>query len=163
MAFFEQRKSLWGRRAGVSSTGGLLTTPTSGSTVFDQVAVMRDSTGGRLSPFDEVVVTSTSTGGAVYAFGGVLSINSTAVAPAFSISAPRPGQVMYIQNISTVSTTITFGGTSTAVLLNKQGVTSAGSTILTMSDAAPFGAAFMLFGLSATRMGIISQSTVLFT
>lgn len=164
MAFFQPLTSIKGRWLQRSSSGGILTLPTtSGSTVFDTVLMERDSSGTIRSPHDEPVVTTTSTGGTQFTFGGVLVLNSSAVAPAFTISAPRPGQTMYVYNISTASTTITFGGTSTSVLLNKQGVTSAGSTILTMSDAAPFGAAFMLVGLSATRMGIISQSTVLFT
>jgi hypothetical protein len=164
MAFFTMRHSIYGRRVGLSSSGGLLVTPTtSGSTAFDQVAVLADSTGALLSRHDEPVVTTTSTGGATLTFGGIVAINSTAVNPSFLISAPRAGQGMEIYFISTVSTTISFGGTSTSVVFAKMGGVSAGATIITFDHAAPHGNAVFLRGLSATKFGVTYHSSAAWT
>ena len=164
MAFFDLRTSIKGRRFGLSSSGGLLVTrTTSGSTVYDLVAVERDSTGAIVSPHDEPVVTTTSTGGAQLTFGGIVAINSSVVNPSFTITAPRPGQQMEIYFISTNSTTISFGGTSTSVLFNKPGGVGVGSTILTFDHAAPLGNALFLRGLSATRFGVTYHSSAAWT
>lgn len=162
MALFTMKTSIHGRRLGLSSSGGFISS-TDGSTGFDAVAVMRDSTGAVTSPHDEPVVTTTSTGGATLTFGGVLAINSSAVSPSFLISAPRAGQLMEIYFISTASTTISFGGTSTSVLFQKLGGVSAGSTIITFDNAAPFGNSFVLRGLSATKFGFMPGSTAAWT
>lgn len=150
-------KSIHGRTVGRTSSGGLANQDSSA------LYVMRDSTGARLSPFDEPVVTTTSTGGATLTFGGVLAINSSVVNPSFLISAPRPGQLMEIYFISTNSTTISFGGTSTAVVFQKLGGVSAGSTIITFDNAAPCGNSFILRGLSATKFGFLPGSTAAWT
>lgn len=160
---FEMRTSIKGKRFGLSSSGGLLVTRTSGSTVFDLVAVERDSTGALISPHDEPVVTTTSTGGATLTFGGIVAINSSAVAPSFSITAPRPGQLMEIYFISTNSTTISFGGTSTSVVFSPMGGVSAGTTIITFNHAAPCGNMLSLRGLSATKFGVVYNSTAAWT
>ena len=164
MALFEMRKSIWGRRFGLSSTGGLLTTPTtSGSTGFDQVAIMRDSTGTFLGPHDDSLVTSTSTGGATFTFGGVVGINSSAVAPTFLIGAPTAGRGMEIYFMTTVSTTIIFGGTSTSQMFIKMGGVGVGATIITFDHAAPCGNAVFLRGLSTTKFGVTYHSTAAWT
>ena len=166
MALFEMRTSLWGRRLGLSSTGGIIQGISSTgkvSTDFDLAAVMRDSTGALLSPHDEPVVTSTSTGGATLTFGGVVVLNSSAVNPSFLITAPRPGQTMEIYFLSTVSTTISFGGTSTSQVFQKMGGVSAGATIITFDQAAPSGNALFLRGLSATKFGLTYHSSAAWT
>src|SRR3990167_7892896 len=102
-------KSLFGRQIGLTSTGGIgqyMTSTGGGSSIVNMLAVVRDSTGALLSPHDEPVVTTTSTGGATLTFGGVVGLNSSAVSPSFTITAPRPGQLMEIYFLSTASTTI---------------------------------------------------------
>src|SRR3990167_7475381 len=120
--------SIHGRKLGLSTTGGLIIGTSRGSTIFDNIPVVRDSTGALISPHDESVVTTTSTGGATLTFGGVVVLNSSAVAPSFTITAPRPGQNMELYFISTVSTTLSFGGTSTSQVFQKIGGVSAGAT-----------------------------------
>ena len=159
-------KSLFGRQIGITSTGGIgqyLTSTGGGSTIVNMLAVMRDSTGALLSPHDEPVVTTTSTGGATLTFGGVVGVNSSATSPSFTITAPRPGQSMEIYFISTVSTTISFGGTSTSQVFQKLGGVSAGATIITFDNAAPSGNSFILRGLSATKFGFLPGSTAAWT
>ena len=164
MPTFLMKTSIHGRRAGLSSSGGLLLQNTTApSTAFDIVAVTRDSSGALLSPHDEPVVTTTSTGGATLTFGGIVAINSSAVAPSFTITAPRAGQGMEIYFISTVSTTISFGGTSTSQVFQKLGGVSVGATIVTFDHAAPFGNSFFLRGLSATQFGMVMNSTAAWT
>jgi len=155
--------SIHGRKLGLSTTGGLIIGTSRGSTIFDNIAVVRDSTGALISPHDESVVTTTSTGGATLTFGGVVVLNSSAVAPSFTITAPRPGQGMEIYNISTVSTTLSFGGTSTSQVFQKIGGVSAGATIITFDNAAPSGNSFILRGLSATKFGFLPGSTAAWT
>lgn len=162
MAFFTMIRSIHGRALGLSSTAGLLI-GNGTSTAFDSIAVTRDSSGTIRSPHDEPVVTTTSTGGATLTFGGVVALNSSVVNPSFLISAPRPGQSMEIYFISTLSTTISFGGTSTAVVFQKLGGVSAGSTIITFDNAAPSGNSFALRGLSATKIGFLPGSTAAWT
>ena len=165
MALFTSRQSVHGRQLLLSSTGGLLVNNTTApSTGFDQVVVTRDSTGALLSPHDEPVVTTTSTGnGALMTFGGVLAINSSVVNPSYLIGTPRAGQSMEIYFISTLSTTISFGGTSTAVTFVAMGGVSAGTTIITFNHAAPCGNMLMLRGLSATKFGVVYNSTAAWT
>ena len=164
MTTFIMNHSIHGRRVGLSSSGGLLLQNTTApSTAFDIIAVTRDSTGALLGPHDEPVVTTTSTGGATLAFGGIVAINSSAVAPSFLIAAPTAGRQMEIYFISTVSTTISFGGTSTSQVFQKLGGVSVGATIVTFDHAAPCGNSFFLRGLSATKFGMVMNSTAAWT
>lgn len=163
MALFTMQHSIYGRRLALSSTGGLLLQNTTAqSTGFDIIAVTRDSSGALLSPHDESV-TNTTTTGTQLTFGGVHVLNSSAVAPVYTITAPRPGQQMEIYFISTLSTTLNFGGTSTAVVFAKMGGVSAGSTTLTFDHAAPHGNALFLRGLSATKFGVTYHSSAAWT
>ena len=159
---FTRRKSIHGRQLAFSSSGGLIGS-TEGSTDFTYAFITRDSTGALLSPHDEAVVTTTSTGGATLTFGGVLAINSSAVNPSFLITAPRAGQGMEIYFVSTVSTTISFGGTSTSQVFQKLGGVSVGATIITFDSAAPSGNSFILRGLSTTKFGFLPGSTAAWT
>jgi hypothetical protein len=164
MALFTMGKSILGRRLGLSSSGGLLLQNTTApSTGFDIVALTRDSTGAVIGPHDEPVVTTTSTGGATLTFGGVVALNSSAVNPSFTITAPTAGRGMEFYFISTVSTTISFGGTSTSQVFQKLGGVSAGATIITFDNAAPSGNSFVLRGLSATKFGFLPGSTAAWT
>ena len=164
MALFTKHHSIYGRRVAVSSSGGLLLQNTTApSTGFDIVALSRDSTGTILGPHDEPVIASTSTGGATFTFGGVVTINSSATAPSFLITAPVAGRKMEFYFISTVSTTISFGGTSTANVFQKIGGLSGGATIITFDNAAPSGNSFFLRGLSATKYGFFPGSTAAWT
>lgn len=151
--------SIYGRLLGMSSTYGLLI-GSKGSTIFDSLAVTRDSTGALLSPHDEPVVTSTSTGGATLTGSGVTVLNTSATAATFLLGAPVAGRMAEIYVISSASA-LTFGGTSTSQVFMKVAGTSAGSTTLTLTDADLAGQCLKLRGLSATRWGVLHGSTVI--
>jgi hypothetical protein len=128
---FTQRKSIFGRQLGITSTGGLVTAP-QGSTVHGQVAQMWGT--GMLE-------TVSSAGSDVRNYGmTVLSSDSTSGTSPFFLQAPVAGveKEVYLQ---TSATLIHLNTTSTLIKINSTSAVNVagGSTVFIAANAAAAG------------------------
>lgn len=158
MAFI-RRTSIYGRRLALSSSGGIISS-TDGSTDFTLAAVMRDSTGARISPFYEPIVSVSSSGASVTNSGVTILSSATATDRTFTMLAPVAGVGKEI--ISRASaTTVTLDTSATTILFMASTYTSAGATSLVLTtlstDHGNYGAAVVLRGMSATVWQIMSK------
>jgi hypothetical protein len=148
--------SIYGRRLGLSSTGGITQSLTSTGGISSSFLLLAQMWGPAM------VATTTSTGGATLSNSGVSIINSSATSATFLVSAPVIGVRKEIYIISASSVMI-FGGTSTSQVFMKVAGGAAGSTIITLTDASLAGQVLILRGLTATQWGVINGSTVIQT
>lgn len=140
--FFTQRTSIFGRRLGLSSTGGIVSAP-SGSTDIDRSAQMWGPG-----------LFSSSTG---LVNSGTNLLGGTGGAQTFILSgAPQVGLRCEIIS-DTSSSSVTINTTDATINFNSSGGTS--STALTFAVAGGTeGQSVVLRGLSATRWQVISRS-----
>ena len=155
MAAFVMHKSIVGKRFGLSSTGGILAA--SESTTFDSVAVMRDSTGARLSPLYEPLTDQTT--GETFGNSGVSMLTSSTVAAlTYILGAPVAG--VYKEVICNASATaVTIDTSATTIIFTSSG---ASSTSLSIAVASTLGGAkyenVLLRGISTTRWQVLAKS-----
>jgi len=126
MAFFTQRTSIHGRRIGLSSTGGITSSP-SGSTDIDRAAQMWGP--GLLE---------TSTGGTLSNAG--TSVVSTAVTANTTFTLPAPISGLYKE---------VFCGSSANILVTVES-TDAGITFVTDGNGTAAGSSAVVFGSTTT-------------
>lgn len=163
MAFFEPRTSLHGRRLALSSTGGIIQGITSTgrtSTDFDMAAVMRDSTGARLSPLYEPITTHSSTSTTLVT--GQVNLVSSATSGALTFTLPAPVAGIHAEVIiHATSTTITLQTSATTILFYDSTLTRTGATGLAFetlsTDGGNYGAAAMFRGLSTTKWQVMHK------
>ena len=154
---FRMLTSLYGRRIGLSSTGGLGSGYTS---TGGQYASTAGQLGAIAQLWGDSMVTTTSATGVTLSNNGVAILNTTSTAGTYLVSAPVVGVSKEIYIISSASA-LTFGGTSTSQVFMKIGAGTAGSTTVTLTDANLAGQVLLLRGLSATQWGIVNGSTVI--
>ena len=154
MPFFRQITSIHGRRLGLSSTGGILAS--TGSTEFDAVAVMRDSTGARLGPLYEPLTAVASSIGSTIGHGFSTISSGTATAPSFEISEPVVGVEVEI-HIDTSASEMTFGSCTTAIVFRTT-LSGEASTMFfsALADVDLFGVSLTLRGITTTQWNVKS-------
>ncbi len=145
MVNFVPRTSIHGRRLGLSSSGGVITSP-AGSSDIDQSAQM----------WGPGLFTSVSSGGTLTNSG--VNILSSAAAAVVTYNMPAPVQGVSVEIISeTSSSQISIETTATTINFNSSGGTS--STALTINLAAGTkGQSVILRGRSTTSWQIVSRS-----
>lgn len=145
MPTFVQRTSIHGRRLGISSSGGITSSP-SGSTDIDRSAQM----------WGPGLISSISSAETIPNSG--VNILSTAAAGALTYTIAAPVAGVRCEVISqTTSSGVTLNTTATTINFNSSGGTS--STALTMLLAGGTeGQSVVLRGLSATQWQVVSRS-----
>ena len=149
---FSMRHSIHGRRLGLTSSGGVVASP-SGSTTIGQAAQMWGD--------DSEIFETVSAAGATISNSGVtvISTDSTSGA-AFVVSAPITGISKEI-HFQTSATAHTLGTTATTIKFNSTLAESAagGSTTLTVTGAAGgIAGVVVMRGLSGTAWGLVSHT-----
>lgn len=143
--------SIYGRRFGITTTGGL--------------ASGHGATGGQSSAVgsvcqmwgDDLTFVTTSTGGATLRNSGINGIASSVANPLFTVPAPVKGLTCEIY-VMTSSSLITLNSTATAIQFLKAGV--AASSALVMTDVSLLGANIVLRGLSTTQWGVQGSTAI---
>ncbi len=159
---FTQRTSLHGKKFGISSTGGLITPPvtgSSGSTLPHTMAAQMWGEGMHAFIPSTVGSTISNYGLTTMTSGSATSLNATAAVTTFEIGRPEPGVHKYI-HIDTSASEITFGSTSTAIVFQST-LQGAGSTLFASTNNLA-GALVHLIGETTARW-ILAGSTTPFT
>ena len=148
----EMQKSIWGRKLGISTTGGIISAVGAtgrDSTDFDMTAQMWGV---------GMIATVTSTIASTLTNYGLVSLTSgsaTAIT-GFDVAAPVAGLMKEI-HIATSASEISFNGTSTAILFGP--TAEGGGSTLFLSAANLAGTTIILRGLSATQWAVIGDRT----
>jgi hypothetical protein len=151
---FQMLTSVFGRRLGISSSGGLVM-GAKGSTVIDRAAVMTDSTGARLNQVCEPL-TAASSSGATISNDGLTTLNhSSATTLAFVLQRPAAGSVKRLASLST-SSAIVIDTSATTIVFQTSG--GASSTSLTFGAANNKGEFAVLVGLSTAKWMAMGKS-----
>lgn len=145
MTAFVQRTSIHGRRLGISSSGGITSSP-SGSTDIDRSAQM----------WGPGLITSVSSADTIPNSGTNILSTATAAALTYIIAAPVAGVLCEIIS-QTTSSGVTINTTATTINFNSSGGTSSTALVIALA-AGTEGQSVVLRGLSATQWQVLSRS-----
>ena len=150
MGDFQRVTSLFGRRLGLTSSGGLVNDSTF-------VAIMRNATGVIQDVMRSYVESISSSGAQAVRYGVSILATATATARAFSIQTPISGVEKRIFSQASGSV-VTIETSATTILIASTGA-GGGATSLTITNAAGTkGEAVTLMGLSSTLWTVASKT-----